>query len=170
VIRAIALVPVLLLAGCGYHVSGHGDLIPKNIKTIAVPAFDNVTTRYKLTGWLPAAITREFISRTRYKVVADPNQADAVLRGAVINYFSFPTISDQATGRAAGVQLSVILQITLSNRATGAVLYSRPNMEVRQRYEISIDQAKYFEESDIALDRVSREVAKSVVSAILEAF
>ena len=43
-------------------------------------------------------------------------------------------------------------------------------MEVRQRYEISVDQLQYFEESDIALDRVSREVARSVVSAILEAF
>ena len=38
------------LGGCGYHTSGHADLLPKRIKTIAVPAFDNATTRYRLTG------------------------------------------------------------------------------------------------------------------------
>jgi len=79
-------------------------------------------------------------------------------------------VVDQKTGRANSVQLSAILQINLTERATGKVLFSRPSMEVRQRYEISVDQLQYFEESDIALDRVSREVARSVVSAILEAF
>jgi hypothetical protein len=43
-------------------------------------------------------------------------------------------------------------------------------MEVRQRYEIAIDQDAYFEESDIALERLSRDVARAVVSGVLEAF
>ena len=47
------------------------DLIPKTIHTIAIPAFTNVTTRYKLTDQLPEAIAREFISRTRYRIVTD---------------------------------------------------------------------------------------------------
>src|SRR5438552_767428 len=54
-----------LISSCGYHVAGKADLVPKNVKTIAIPAFTNVTTRYKLTDRLPEAITREFISRTR---------------------------------------------------------------------------------------------------------
>jgi hypothetical protein len=58
--------------GCGYHVSGHGDLMPKTIKTIAIPAFGNITVRYQLARLLPADITREFLSRTHYAIVADP--------------------------------------------------------------------------------------------------
>ena len=58
------------------------DLIPKTVHTIAIPAFTNPTTRYKLTDQLPEAIAREFISRTRYRIVSDPNPADAVLKGA----------------------------------------------------------------------------------------
>jgi len=159
-----------LLAGCGYHVSGRADLMPAKLKTIAIPAFENGTSRYKLTDQLPSALTREFITRTRYQVVPDPLQADAVLRGSVLNYFAYPTVFDPGSGRASGVQLSVILELSLVERATGAVLYSRPNMEVRQRYEISVDQLAYFEESDVAMDRLSRDVARSVVSAVLEAF
>ena len=159
-----------VLCGCGYHVSGHGDLLPKNIKTIAVPAFGNVTTRYKLADRLTAAIAREFIERTRYNVVADPSQADAVLTGALVNFLAYPTILDTDTQRATGVQAYVALQVTLTDRRTGAVLFTRPNMEVRERYEISIDPAAYFDESGAAMERLSRDVARSVVSAVLEVF
>lgn len=158
-------------AGCGYHVSGHADMLPKTVKTIAIPPFSNVTTRYKLTDSIPSALIREFASRTnRLQVVNDPNQADAVLHGAVVNYLSFPVVSDQKTGRATAVQISVFLNISLTERATGKVLFNRPAMEVRQRYEISTDQLAYFEESSTALQRVSQEVSRSVVSAVLEAF
>jgi outer membrane lipopolysaccharide assembly protein LptE/RlpB len=160
----------LLGAGCGYHVAGRADLLPKEIKTIAVPAFANVSTRYRLTQRLPQAITREFISRTRYKVVAEPGAADAVLEGAVVNYFSYPTVFDAATGRASGIQLIVVLNIKLTERKTGAVLCQHSGMQVQQRYEISSDQLAYFEESDTALDRLSQYVARTVVSAILENF
>lgn len=159
-----------LMCSCGYHVAGKTDLVPKSVKTIAVPAFANVTIRYKLTDRLPEAIAREFISRTRYQVVVDPQQADAVLSGTVVNYTSYPTVFDQRTGRASGLQVNVTLQVTLTERATGKVLFTRPSFETHQRYEISIDPKQYFEESDTALERLSRDVARDVVSAILESF
>jgi len=163
-------VAALVFGSCGYHVAGHADLVPKNVKTICIPAFGNVTTRYKLTDRLPEAISREFITRTRYRIVPDPNKADAILRGAVVNYISYPTIFDPVTGRAAAVQMHVTMQISLVDRASGNVIFNRPNMEVRERYEISVEAAKYFEESDAALNRVSQQVARQVVTAILENF
>lgn len=169
-VAALAVLVATLAGGCGYRVSGHADLLPKRIKTIAVPAFANATTRYRLSQLLPAAITRELLSRTRYEVVADPNQAEAVLSGLVTNYNAGPTTFDPQTGRASAVQVYVHLQITLTDRANGAVLYSRPDLEVRERYEISTDQRAYFEESDAAMERLSRDVARTVVSAILENF
>ena len=64
------------------------------------------------------------------------------------------------TGRAAGIQIAVVLQVTLTERATGKVLYSRPSCEIRQRYEVSTEQQAYFDESGPALERLSREVAR----------
>jgi hypothetical protein len=174
--RAAVVALAAACTGCGYHVSGRGNLLPTTLHTIAIPAFGNLTTRYRLTERLPAALTREFITRTRYRVTADPGQADAILNGAIMNVYMFPFIFDQATGRAAGVQLGVNLQITLTERGTGKVLFSRPNMEFRQRYEVHADQQNeqsqlnYFEESETGLERLSRDVARTVVSAVLEAF
>jgi outer membrane lipopolysaccharide assembly protein LptE/RlpB len=165
-----ALLSALGLTGCGYHVGGKADLLPKTVRTIAIPTFGNVTTRYKISDRLSSAISREFLTRTRYQVVADPNDADATLRGTVLNYIAFPTVVDKVTGRAAGVQVSVVLQVTLTDRASGKVLFTRANMEVRERYEISIDQTQYFEESETALERLSRDVARTIVSAVLSGF
>jgi hypothetical protein len=150
-------------------VAGHTDALPPTIQTIAVPAFENVTNRYRLSERLAGAISREFISRTRYRVVPDAKEADAVLTGAVINYFSFPSVTDQRSGRAAGIQVTVVVQTTLTDRA-GKVLFTRPAMEFRQRYEIAVDQTQYFEESDVALERLSRDVARTLVSSVLETF
>jgi hypothetical protein len=167
---AALLLASFLSTSCGYHVAGKADLVPKRIQTIAVPAFANNTQRHKLSERLAASITRDFITRTRYKIVADPSQADAVLNGAVLNYFNFPTIFDPQSGRASGVQISVILSINLTDRSNGALLFNRPDFEVRERYEISVDPVAYFEESDAGLERLSRDVARSVVSAVLENF
>jgi len=167
--RLLAALPAAAAVSCGYHVAGKADLMPKEIHTIAVPAFGNNTVRYKLAERLTTAISRELISRTRYQVVADPAEADAALRGVLVNYFAYPTIFDQATGRATGVQAIVILGITLTAR-DGKVLYSRPNFEVRERYEISVDSKAYFDESEPALQRLSQDVARSVVSGVLEQF
>jgi hypothetical protein len=119
---------------------------------------------------LPADLAREFRSRTRYEVVADPNAADATLTGAVINYYASPTVVDQASGRPAGMQVTVVLQLRLAERESGKVLFDRQSLVARERYELSVDQVAYFEESEVALERLSRDVARTVVSAILEDF
>ena len=167
--RAIpALALTALASGCGYHVGGHADMMPKTVKTIAIPAFINVTTRYRLARLLPADLTREFLSRTHYAIVADPNQADAVLAGTLVTFNAWPVLSEG--GRATAAQVSVMLSVTLTDRRTGKVLYTRNGPEFRERYEISLDPKSYFDESGTAVDRVSRDVARSVVSAILENF
>jgi outer membrane lipopolysaccharide assembly protein LptE/RlpB len=156
------------LAGCGYHISGQGDLMPKSIHTIAVTPMNS--TRYQLARLLPADITRELIAHTKYKLIDDPAQADAVLSGRVVSFSNFPTLFDQASGRATSVEVVVTLQITLTERSSGKTLFTRPNMEVRERYQISTNPQQYFDESGTAIMRLSKDVAQSVVSAILENF
>lgn len=170
-IRVLAAAVVLAaLSGCGYHVGGHPTLLPQTTRSIAVPAFGNVTPHVRLAGLLTENVTRELISRTRYNVIADPAQADVTLSGVVVNFINTPTVYNPQGNRATGVQVYLVLQLTLTDRHSGKVLYSRPAAEFRERYEIAIDPQQYFNENGTALQRVSRDVARSVVTAILEAF
>ncbi len=62
------------------------------------------------------------------------------------------------------------MQLTLTDRHTNKVLFSRVGAEFRERYEVALDPQQYFDESGTAIQRVSRDVAQSVVSAMLESF
>jgi hypothetical protein len=162
---------VLALSSCGYHVAGRDNLVPKTVHTIAVPPFENATIRYKFTDLLPEALSKELIARTHYQVINDPTQADAVLRGTVINYVAYPTLIDQATGRTSGLQINVRLNVSLVERSTGKVIFARPILDAHERYELSVtNDLQYFDESGAAVQRLSRDVARDVVSAILENF
>lgn len=166
-----AAVLAVFAAGCGYRVGGGASTtLPPSVRTIAIPAFANSTMRYRLTERLPDAITREFIKRTKYRVIEDSGAADAVLTGSVNSYTAGGIVYDPVARRNSAVQVTVNLTVTLRERATGTVLFNRQNFEVKERYEISVDPKTYFDESDVAIDRVSREVARSVVSAVLENF
>jgi len=169
-VKYLVVLGFLILGSCGYRFAATDTGLPKTIHTIAVPAFTNLTVRYKLTDQLPEAISREFLTRTRYKIVSDPNTADAVLRGAVTGYAFSPTIFDPATGRAAYAELHVTVSVSLTERATGKVLFDRKNVDLRETYQISPNATQYFEESDPALKRAGQQVARSVVSAVLEGF
>ena len=163
--------PLLALSSCGYHVAGRDNLVPKTVHTIAVPPFENATIRYKLTDLLPEALSKELIARTHYQVINDPTQADAVLRGTVISYLAYPTLIDQATGRTSGLQINVRLNVSLVERSTGKVIFARPILDAHERYELSVtNDLQYFDESGAAVQRLSKDVARDVVSAILENF
>jgi hypothetical protein len=63
------------------------------------------------------------------------------------------------------------MQISLVERASGKVIFSRPNFELHDRYEISVtNTSQYFEESEPAMARLSVTAARNIVSAILENF
>ena len=65
--------------------AGRGSALPSQWKTIAVPAFKNDTTRYRIEQRFTAAVIRQFLQRTKYRIVQDPASADAVLHGEVLS-------------------------------------------------------------------------------------
>jgi hypothetical protein len=171
VVLGAALGVTFGLSGCGYHVAGTQSELPKTIHIIAVPPFDNATIRYKLTDLLPEDIDREFISRTKYQIISDPAQADAVLHGTVLSYAAYPTLIDQSNGRTSALQVIVRLAVTLTDRSTGKVLFTRPYYEAHERYEASVtNNYQYFDESTSAVQRLSKDVARDLVSSILDNF
>ena len=165
-----ALSLTLALAGCGYHIAGQADTIPDEVRTVAVPPFQNGTTEYKIEQYVRQAVVREFLSRTRYQVVNREENADATLQGSVVGFLAFPQNFDPATGRASTVTTITRVQVTLIDRSTGSVIYQNPGLELRDRYEVSADPEVYFEERQAALVRSSETMARTLVSAVLEGF
>lgn len=159
-----------LLLSCGYGVAGRGDRLPPDVKTIAVPIFVNETSKFQIEQKLAAAVTREFIERTRFKVTPNPSGADAVLKGTVKDVRSGAVTFDLQTGRATTLQVQVIASVELVSSHTKKVLFSNPNYVFREQYQISQSTSALFEEEQPALDRLSRDLARTLVTEILENF
>jgi hypothetical protein len=164
---ALAMMSIL---SCGYHTGGNADLVPKTVRTIAIPAFGSLSTRYMLTDILPREIGREFAARTRFRIVYDQSTADAILHGSVTGLGIYPTVADPTTNKSTSVRISVSLAATLVERATGQILYSRSNWSIHEDYATAVDPHQFFDESGPALDRLSHDVARDIVSAVVENF
>src|SRR5271168_5341266 len=132
--------------GCGYHVAGRNDALPKSIHTIAVPALENKTTSYRIEQRLTAATVHEFLAKTQYRVVSDPASGDAVLRGKVVSLEAVPLLFDTTTGRATTMLVTVKCEVSFEERESGKVLYHSDNFMFRNQYEISTDVKSFFEE------------------------
>jgi outer membrane lipopolysaccharide assembly protein LptE/RlpB len=154
--------------GCGYHVAGRSDSLPKTIHVIAVPALENKTTSYRIEQRLTSATVHEFLAKTPYKVVSDPANGDAVLRGKVLSLEAVPLLFDTSTGRATAMLVTVKCEVTFEERESGKILYHTENFVFRNQYEISTDVKSFFEEQDPALDRLAQDFAARLVAAVTE--
>jgi hypothetical protein len=166
----VAFCLLISSAACGYRVAGRGDRLPADITTLAVPIFTNETPRYRIEQRVSAAITREFIERTRFRITPDPAGADAVLRGTIKEVRTGVIAFDLSTGRATTLQVQVLAQVDLVDQHTKKVLFSNHNYIFREQYQISQTTSALFEEQDPALDRLSRDLARTLVTEILENF
>lgn len=167
------MVPLLFLCalpcGCGYHTVGKSNLLPADLRTIAVPAFVNQTQTYSIEQMLTTAVVQEFATRTNYRITADPSSADAVLHGTVLSSYTTPLTYDSKTGRAATVLVIVSMNVSLTDRK-GRVLYQNPAYTFREQYQVSEELSSFFEEDSPAFRRLSRDFARTLVANVLEAF
>jgi hypothetical protein len=155
-------------AGCGYRFAGGtAKALPPSIETIAVAPFENDTLQFKIEQHLTSAVVHELVTRTPYQVHASDNGGDATLRGVVTGMYSSPVAFDPESGRTTEVLLTVILRVRLQSSA-GEPLFEADDWVFREPYEISQDPATYFGENQPAMERLSRRVAASLVSALLE--
>lgn len=160
---------VVLTVACGYHTAGKGAQIPTEVKTIAIPAFINQTQTFRIEAVLTEAVVREFNTRTKYRIVSDPNDADAVLRGTVLSTQLTPMTYDSNTGRASSALVTVNMKVSFTEKS-GRVLYQNSHFTYREQYQVSRELSSFFEEEGPAVDRLSRDFARTLVSNVLEMY
>ena len=159
------LVFVSVSAGCGYKVSGSGKYLPQDLKTIAIPDFDNKTTKAEAEQFVTFAIRDEFIKRSSMKLVDRTDEADALLEGEITK-FTVKPLSYSYLGSTNQYTVKITLNITFINLKTNTVIYQNKNMDFTEDYEI--ESGDFFSQETDALQKISEKFAKGIVSALLE--
>ncbi|MFN6964399.1 MAG: LPS assembly lipoprotein LptE [Pyrinomonadaceae bacterium] len=161
---------VLATAGfteCYKPVTSSG--LPKNIRTIAVPAFQAEPRglRYRVQSRFTDAVSREIIRRGNgLKVQGSPEGADAVIEGTIRD-FSFSGVLLDREGRARVYEVNIVSAVTVRDARDNKILYDNQNLVFRDSFEFSSDPRSFFNEEDPAVERIARAFAESVVSAIV---
>lgn len=158
------------IAGCGYHVAGRAARLPENWQTIAIPAFANHTTRYRIEQRLTQAVIREFMTRTKYRIVQNEGSADAVLRGDVVSIETSPVIFNSTTGEVTTMLVTVHAKVELEDNGTHKMIYKNGDVVFRNEYQISSDVQSFFQEEGPAVQRMARDFSAQLVSHVLENF
>ena len=165
-----AFCPLFFLSACGYRVAGRGSRMPPDIQTIAIPIFENTTRSFRIEQRLTAAVARELIERTHFQVTSNPAGADAVLKGTVKDVRAGVITFDPNTGRATSLQIQVTADVKLEDLHTHKLVFTNPNYIFREEYQVSQNTSNLFEEDQPAIDRLARDLARTLVTEILENF
>jgi hypothetical protein len=170
----VAAVVVCTASGCGYSLAGRGSFLPTYIRTIGIPTFVNRTTVFNLETLLTQKVRAEFIGRGKYQILPQNSGVDALLTGEVTAVSIVPAsfgVSNLATRYA----ITMTARIELRDLRENKVLWENPAVMFRQEHEATsgaraTDPVAFFQQDANALERMSSEFARTIVSAILEAF
>lgn len=164
---------LLTLSGCGYSLAGRGSFLPEYIRTIGVPDFTNSTTVFDIERLVTQRVRSEFIGRGKYSVVPEREGVDGLLLGEIASISLTPSAFN-AQNQATRYTLIVTARIEFRDVKADKILWSSPALQFREEYESApadgLDPSAFFGQNANALERLAQEFARSIVSAILEAF
>jgi hypothetical protein len=133
-----------------------------------IPMFKNLTTRFELDLKLTQSVIDEMVARGKVEITGNMESADAILIGEIISFRVIPiAFSKEAT--ADRYNITVVAKIVLKDLANQKIIFSNPNFQYLEEYEVPEGVDFETVESE-ALDKVAVKFARSLVSTILEGF
>jgi hypothetical protein len=170
----LGVICVISTPGCGYSLAGRGSFLPAYIRTIGIPTFANRTVVFNLETMVTQKVRSEFIGRGKYQILPEGTGVDALLNGEV-TAVSIQPASFSTQQLASRYAIMMTARIELRDLRENKVLWENPSVMFRQEYDATggrtvLDPAAFFQQDTNALERMSTEFARTIVSAILEAF
>jgi len=161
-------------ASCGYALAGRGSFLPDYIRTLGIPMFGNATPYQSVEQIFTQKVRLEFQSSRRYTVVPSDEGVDGIVRGEIQSIGLQPVgLNDQQL--ASRARVTVTVKVAFEDVKAGKTLWENPALSFSDEYELANpsagqDVSAFVGNDRIAVDRMSTDFARSVVSAILEAF
>ena len=176
-LRSLALIVVAASAvsSCGYSLAGRGSFLPTDIRVVGIPLLENGTNLPRIEQAFTDKIRTEFINRGTYRFVPTTSGADAVLSGAITSFTNTP-VGITAQQLASRYLFTVTMRVRFTDSRNSQVLWSNDALtfsgeyDLRTRGDTQVEGAVLLEQEGQAIDRLATDLARHVVSAILEAF
>ena len=144
----------LILLSCGVYTfspSAIGD-----IKSIAVPLFDNQTTESGLRELLTDQLSQAYVSDNTIKI-ASQTQADGIVKGSVTNYVREAYTYTQAEV-VSQYKCTITVSVEFTNRRSGKVIWAEKGLSNWGLYDSDT------ESEDIGKQRAVTKLVEDIVN------
>jgi hypothetical protein len=118
----LLLLAALLANGCGYRTAGEETVAP-GLRTVYVEVFTNRTGEPYAENIFRNAFISRFSQEGRFRLARHRGEADVICRGSVRN-LQAAALSYKANNHSAEDRITVTLDITLEERASGRILWA----------------------------------------------
>jgi hypothetical protein len=166
----LSLLLVLSIAGCGYTT---GSLLPSNYRKIAIQPFVNKVNNIEENSsvlYVPlletnvrTAIIDRFVFDGNLHI-ADLDKADLVLNGALIGVQQ-DDLRQDVNQNVQEYRIRIIVSLSLTDAATGKVLWKEPSFAGETTYFLTGSQAS---SQSAAIDAALTDLATRVVERTIE--
>jgi len=176
VLRALPVLAAGIGAtSCGYALAGRGSFLPDYIRTLGIPMFGNTTPNPTIEQIFTQKVREEFQASGRYTVIPSDAGADGIVRGEIQSVSTQPVGLNDAQ-LASRYRFTVVVKVAFEDVTQQKTLWENAALSFSEEYDLGTptsgtqDFAAFAGSNRAAFDRIATDFAKSVVSAILEAF
>ena len=162
-------------SGCGYALAGRGSFLPTDIRVVGIPPLANRTTFFDVEQILTEKIRNEFIGRGKYRVVPEATGADAVLN-AEITSITLSPVAFTTAQLASRYQFVLTMKVDFTDARINKSLWANDALSFTGEYDLTstagtaINASTFVDQQRSSFDRIATDVARTVVTAIVEAF
>ncbi|MCD6526230.1 MAG: hypothetical protein J7K75_04470 [Desulfuromonas sp.] len=163
-----AIVCLLLVCGCGYHLPGRGEALPDDIQRVMIEPFNNKTAEPFLETQLTNEIHDQFSRRRTLEVVSTAELADAILSGTITSYRS-SSVSYDLNDDITEYRATMVVEAELI-RANGEEVIWQGSVSWREEFFANDDRAQQDYNETLAQEELSRRLAQEVYNRITDNF
>ncbi len=153
---------LFLTAGCAsYRI---GSAVPKELRTIAVPVFENASGFPEIDATVTQYVLREFQREGTFKIASVDN-ASVKLLGKLIRTDLESLNYDRGYGaRTSEYRYTLVAEITLVERGTGKLLIDGERIKANTTFLTHGDMLTGMQDAG---PRIAKELSRSIVDAVL---
>jgi len=166
--RQLLLTICLFALGCGYAIEGAVSNLPSNIRGLAIPIAQNASSKTRLAVMLTDELNRQFTT-SKFLKLEDIDRADAILKVSIRSVkIEGATLTNIA--RTSSRRMIVTVDASLKRKDTDTILWRSKGIVGRETYVVAADQVSTELNEELAMKKITRDLAEKIHNYIFEGF
>ncbi len=164
-LRALWLLALLFIPGCGYSLKGS---LPSHIRTVAIPVFANKTREPAIENFLTQAVVEAFVTSGRLAVTR-PEEADSILEGEIVSY-QIESLSYDPRANVREYRLLVTMNLQFRDVRKNTMLWRQEGLQEKADFRVPGQVSATIGREEAALRRAAVDIGRSIVTLATDRF